>query len=210
MKTTKTARPVARRIRLADLIDRPDRATVQPPRVRRTLAEQIARHGCYPPLIVRRHPSEAGKYEILDGHHRAEILRRLGHTSARCEVWPVGEDDAELAAATLNPLRGRQDARRAAARARRLVRHYGRDAAAARLGLTPRALRQRLLAGRRPRRREPPALDLHAVVFHLPWADLDRLEQTLRAVGAGTLPRGQALLRAIGGRSDGGTDALPA
>ncbi|MBE3097849.1 MAG: hypothetical protein IMZ44_12090 [Planctomycetes bacterium] len=69
----------------------------------------------------------ASRYQILNGHHRAEVLRQLGHTHARCDVWLVGDDDARLLLATLNRLEGRDDP---GARAR-LVAHLaeGRPAA---------------------------------------------------------------------------------
>ena len=213
MASRRAPQPVTRRLRLTDLIARRDHATVLSPRARRALAEGIGRHGCYPPLIVRSHPTRDGKYEILDGHHRAEVLRGLGRQTARCEVWPVDGEGAELAAATLNRLRGRQDARRAAEQTRRLVRRYGEPGAAARLGITPRALRQRLAAGRRPRRQLRAALDLHPVVFHLSQGELQRLRQALHTAGKGKLPRSEALMRAIdrarGGAKDPSTPPSP-
>ena len=61
----------------------------------------------------------ASRYQILNGHHRAEVLRQLGHTHARCDVWLVGDDDARLLLATLNRLEGRDDP---SARARLVAR----------------------------------------------------------------------------------------
>ncbi|MBE3070619.1 MAG: hypothetical protein IMZ66_10340, partial [Planctomycetes bacterium] len=60
-----------------------------------------------------------GRYQILNGHHRARVLRDLGHTHARCDVWAVGDADARLLLATLNRLEGRDDP---AARARLVAR----------------------------------------------------------------------------------------
>jgi ParB-like chromosome segregation protein Spo0J len=48
-------------------------------------------------------------YQILNGHHRAEVLRQLGHTHARCDVWVVSDEDALVLLATLNRLEGRDD-----------------------------------------------------------------------------------------------------
>jgi hypothetical protein len=59
------------------------------------------------------------RYQILNGHHRARVLRELGHTHARCDVWEVGDDDARLLLATLNRLEGRDDP---SARARLVAR----------------------------------------------------------------------------------------
>ena len=48
-------------------------------------------------------------YQILNGHHRARVLRELGHTHARCDVWEVDDAEARLLVATLNRLEGRDD-----------------------------------------------------------------------------------------------------
>jgi len=49
------------------------------------------------------------RYQILNGHHRAGVLRQLGHTRARCDVWEVDDEEARLLLATLNRLEGRDD-----------------------------------------------------------------------------------------------------
>jgi hypothetical protein len=48
-------------------------------------------------------------YQILNGHHRAMVLRELGHTHARCDVWEVDDAEARVLLATLNRLEGRDD-----------------------------------------------------------------------------------------------------
>jgi len=62
------------------------------------------------------------RYQILNGHHRAEVLRQLGHTHARCDVWNVNDEDALVLLATLNRLEGRDDP---AARARLVAKLAG-------------------------------------------------------------------------------------
>jgi ParB-like chromosome segregation protein Spo0J len=50
------------------------------------------------------------RYQILDGHHRALALRRLGHAHAQCEVWDgVHDQQAAILLLTLNRLRGEDD-----------------------------------------------------------------------------------------------------
>jgi len=103
------------------------------------LKGHIVRTGRYEPLIVRpmqnaerrmqneRPNGENGaRYQILNGHHRAAVLRQLGHTRARCDVWDVDDEEARMLLATLNRLEGRDDPK---ARAR-LVAHLatGRSA----------------------------------------------------------------------------------
>ena len=73
------------------------------------LAENIRREGEYPPLVVRPDPCEEGCYQILDGHQRADILRRLGHRKAICYVWPCDDQTALILLATLNRLEGQDD-----------------------------------------------------------------------------------------------------
>lgn len=94
---------------LEQLRPRTDNANVMPEAMLRKLVAHIERTDRYPHLIVRPMPGEADAYEILDGHHRAEALRRLGRASARCEVWDVDDDEAMLLLATLNRLQGRDD-----------------------------------------------------------------------------------------------------
>jgi len=77
--------------------------------LRRKLADHIAGSGRYPPLIVRPHPAITDHYQILDGHHRAEILRDLKHERAACEVWPADDGQAALLLVTLNRLHGQDD-----------------------------------------------------------------------------------------------------
>jgi len=125
----------------------PENANWMPPDLFEKLKGHMARTGLCEPLVVRRMPTrnaergtrnkrqngENGKnatrsvrYQILNGHHRARVLRELGHTRARCDVWDVDDDEARMLLATLNRLEGRDDPK---ARAR-LVAHLatGRSA----------------------------------------------------------------------------------
>ena len=89
------------------------------------------------------------RYQILNGHHRAEVLRQLGHSHARCDVWEVDDQEALVLLATLNRLEGRDHP---AARAR-LVAHLAAARPAgdlARLLPEPPDAVQRLLAMARP------------------------------------------------------------
>jgi ParB family transcriptional regulator, chromosome partitioning protein len=80
------------------------------------LAGHIARSDRYPPVVVRPLKEDSGaNYQILDGHHRIEALRRLGRPRARCVVWDVDDDEAMLLLATLNRLQGRDDPHKRAA-----------------------------------------------------------------------------------------------
>ena len=91
---------------LDDLLPHPLNANVMTEELREKLKVNIKRTGRYPHLIVRPHPSEPGKYQVLDGHHRVDVLRDLGHREARCDVWDVDDREAKILLATLNRLEG--------------------------------------------------------------------------------------------------------
>lgn len=93
-------------IALDDLVAHPLNSNVMPPDLQEKLRAHIKRTSRYPYLIVRPHPEEPGKYQVLDGHHRVAILRELGHGEARCDVWEVDDREAKLLLATLNRLQG--------------------------------------------------------------------------------------------------------
>ena len=106
-KTPNTGKRVGPRlIRLEDLVPHPLNANLMPEELRAKLSAHIRRTGRYPFLIVRPYASEPGKYQVLDGHHRVAILRELGQTEARCDVWDVDDREAKLLLATLNRLEG--------------------------------------------------------------------------------------------------------
>jgi ParB-like chromosome segregation protein Spo0J len=93
-------------IPLDDLLPHPLNSNVMAPEQRAKLAAHIKQSGRYPFIVVRPHPDQPGKFQVLDGHHRVEILRELGHTEARCDVWEVDDREAKILLATLNRLQG--------------------------------------------------------------------------------------------------------
>ena len=103
-----------RMIALGDLLPHPLNSNVMSEDLQAKLRAHIKCTGRYPFLVVRPHPKEAGKYQVLDGHHRVAILRDLGHTEARCDVWEVNDREARLLLATLNRLQGQDQPRKRA------------------------------------------------------------------------------------------------
>ena len=95
-----------RMVGLDDLVPHPLNANVMSEDLREKLKAHIKRTGRYPYLIVRPHPQEPGKFQVLDGHHRVAILRDLGYSEARCDVWDADDREAKLLLATLNRLEG--------------------------------------------------------------------------------------------------------
>lgn len=73
---------------------------------RETLARNIKREGRYPPLIARPHPTLPGEWQVLDGHQRVEVLRRIGHAEAVIYPWDCDDETALILLATLNRLEG--------------------------------------------------------------------------------------------------------
>jgi ParB/RepB/Spo0J family partition protein len=70
------------------------------------LRRHIGGTGRYEPLIVRPHPTEEDKFQVINGHHRLQVLKALGQTKARCVIWEVDDDQTRLYLATLNRLSG--------------------------------------------------------------------------------------------------------
>ncbi len=102
----KRAQVCPKPIPLSDLVPHPLNANVMSDEMREKLTAHIKRTGRYPYLIVRPHPEQAGKYQVLDGHHRIAVLRHLGYKDALCDIWEVDDREASLLLATLNRLEG--------------------------------------------------------------------------------------------------------
>ncbi|MCU0918487.1 MAG: ParB/RepB/Spo0J family partition protein [Planctomycetes bacterium] len=109
-----------RHIPLTKLVPHPDNAN----RMSRTTFSKLLRHiertGCYEPLVVRRHPDRPGFFQIINGAHRCEALRKLGHHQAEAVVWDVDDEQTDLLLATLNRLQGRDTLDKKLALLRRL------------------------------------------------------------------------------------------
>src|SRR5688500_8882295 len=132
-------------IELTQLRAHPLNSNVMPDDLLDKLAAQIQPTGMYPALIVRpsrvarpesrvedgHRTQDAGRetFQVLDGHHRWKALARLGHLTARCEVWDVDDAAALMFLATLNRLRGEDDPRRRASLLDQLATATGRGIA---------------------------------------------------------------------------------
>jgi len=87
------------------------------------LARNIERTGRYEPLVVRPHPSKDGYFQIINGHHRRDALKELGHETADVVVWDVSDEQTAILLATLNRLGGRDAVDKRLRLLRRLRRH---------------------------------------------------------------------------------------
>jgi ParB family chromosome partitioning protein len=68
----------------------------------RALRESIRESGVQTPLLVRRHPTLPGEYEIIAGHTRHTIARELGITQLPIRVLDVSDEDADILMAESN------------------------------------------------------------------------------------------------------------
>ncbi len=196
MSSSHDRTPRLRRIALGDLVVRRGHANSISPRVKGAIAAHISAAGLYPPLIVRPHENRAGKFEIIDGHHRADVLGELGAPDARCEVWPIDSDTAELYCATLNHLRGRTNAIARAKQIKKLIKRLGDQSVRKLLALTPRGLRQLFVHLKPPVvNSAATSLDLTPIAFHLPTSKAKRLNATLSRLSQNG--RADGLMKAI-------------
>lgn len=146
-------------------------------------------------MIVRPHE---GSHQILDGHHRAQVLVELGHETVRCEVWDVDEQEALILLGTLNRLSGEDDVRRRARLIQELGDHFTPQRLADLLPENSEAVGKLLaLTDQAPALVEPPAVgDLpSAVTFFLREADRRSVLAKLRSIDA---DRSRALLTVLG------------
>lgn len=98
----------------------------------RKLARSIERTGQYEPLVVRRHPTQRGAYQVLNGHHRLRALKQLGAARADCVVFRADDAQALVYLATLNRMCGRDNAvRKGRLMAQLCRRHTSRELARA-------------------------------------------------------------------------------
>jgi len=110
-------------IELSQLVPHPDNPNRISKAVLAKLVRNIKRTGRYEPLVVRpcpkknchscesRNPdaveeTKGGCFQIINGHHRHEALRRLGYKAADAVVWDIDDEQTDILLATLNRLGG--------------------------------------------------------------------------------------------------------
>ncbi len=70
------------------------------------LVRNIERTGRYEPLIVRPCVKKAGRFQIINGHHRCQALVRLGYEKGDCIIWDINDEETDILLTTLNRLGG--------------------------------------------------------------------------------------------------------
>ena len=97
------------------LVEHPENSNFMNTETAQKLRRHIERTGRYELLTVRPHPSEEGKFQIINGHNRLRVLRALNYQAANCVVWNLDDDQTRLYLATLNRLSGNEIPERRAA-----------------------------------------------------------------------------------------------
>ena len=92
-----------------DLLAHPKNPNIMSKTSFEKLKANIKRSGNYEPVIVRTHPSKAGKYQIISGHHRCKALAQLGYKQIDSVVWNLNDSGALILLESLNRLRGKDD-----------------------------------------------------------------------------------------------------
>jgi ParB-like chromosome segregation protein Spo0J len=99
----------AKSIPLELLVEAPWNANRVPAALLAKVRQSLVQFGVVENLVARRHPSDAGKYEVVSGNHRLRVLRELGHPSAPVVVVELDDARARVLAQTLNRTRGADD-----------------------------------------------------------------------------------------------------
>lgn len=97
------------------LVAHPENSNFMNAETLKKLRRHIEQTGRYEPLTVRPHPSEEGKFQVINGHNRLRVLRALNYQMAHCIVWNLDDDQTRLYLATLNRLSGNDIPERRAA-----------------------------------------------------------------------------------------------
>ena len=72
------------------------------------LAESIEREGQLKPILVRLHPTEPNRYQVLDGEHRVRAIKKLGMPLVRVEVRRLSDEEADFLAMQINEMHGKR------------------------------------------------------------------------------------------------------
>jgi ParB/RepB/Spo0J family partition protein len=94
-------------IPVGHLIPNPWNVNRMPAEIEHKLTEYLRREGLVEPMVVRPHPSEAERYEILGGYHRWKICKeKLGYESMPCVVVDLDDKRAKVLSINLNEMSG--------------------------------------------------------------------------------------------------------
>lgn len=129
-------------VEISRLLPHPENSNRMDAETLRKLRRHIERTGRYEPIVVRPHPTEKEMYQIINGHHRVQVLKALDRQQVKCVVWDVDDDQARLYLATLNRLSGEDIPERRALLVSNLIDGFGIDQLAQLLPEGPDQLRE--------------------------------------------------------------------
>lgn len=75
----------------------------------KNLEETLKKNKRIPPVVVRPHPTDKKRLQIIDGFHRFKAYKQLHQTEIDVFVMDVDDEAAKLLTANLNYLRGDKD-----------------------------------------------------------------------------------------------------
>jgi len=174
-----------RQITLEKLVPHPDNPNRMSRGALAKLARNIERTGHYEPLVVRPHPGKRGLFQIINGQHRCQALRKLRHVTADVVIWDVDDEQTDILLITLNRLGGRDTLARKLELLRRLHRWRSAHDLAKLLPQT-RGQLERLLASRRMSATESRQSNDFAIpmVFFVDKTQQQAIEQALATAGS--------------------------
>jgi ParB family chromosome partitioning protein len=91
------------KVPIEKLVDHPDNPNRMSKGNFGRLVRNIERTGRYEPLIVR---PKGDAFEIINGRHRRQALRKLGYETVDVVVWDIDDEQTDILLATLNRLGG--------------------------------------------------------------------------------------------------------
>ncbi|MBI4285959.1 MAG: ParB N-terminal domain-containing protein [Chloroflexi bacterium] len=106
------------------LLEHPENSNFMNAATAQKLRRHIEQTGRYEPLTVRPHPSEEGKFQVINGHNRLRVLRVLKHKTVCCVVWNLDDKQTRVYLATLNRLSGKDVPERRAALLENLLQSF--------------------------------------------------------------------------------------
>ncbi len=170
-----------RKLPIEVLVDNPRRTSRISRMYAKKLVHSIRETNHYETLTVRPSPSGGGRFEILNGHARLEVLRSLGVSNVRCDIWEVPDREAGLFLAVLNKLRGNEVPELRMNLLLSLLKNFPRDELATLVPETEGHLaRLELVAGEAERKREPKtAPDVVLITFHMDHAAHETVNRAL-------------------------------
>lgn len=106
----------------------------------KTLKESIERSGLFQPILIRTHPDDSNKYEIIDGEHRYLAHVDLKRETIPAQVVEMTDAEAKLITITANKLRGHFDSMKLAEVLSDLKQDYSETELQEKLGYTKKEL----------------------------------------------------------------------